>query len=144
LELLRELIANAAVFGALADPASPDTSSVIADLQAAAHTLGLQLVVVNARTDSDLETAFATFSQQRVDAVLVSPSAFFASQKVRYALSSLGPLFGAKVRAAAKGGQSFLPGPTTRSISGPPEHSPNFRRFGVAALCRVNQALSLC
>jgi hypothetical protein len=44
----------------LPDPASPDTPSVIADLQAAAHTLGLQLVVVNARTDSDLETAFAT------------------------------------------------------------------------------------
>ena len=37
----------------------------------AARTLGLQLVVVNASTDSDLEPAFATFSQQRVGAVLV-------------------------------------------------------------------------
>jgi putative ABC transport system substrate-binding protein len=78
LQLLRQVIPNAAVFGVLADPASPDTQSVIADLQAAAPTLGAQLVVVNARTDSDLEPAFATFSQQRVDAVLVSPSAFFA------------------------------------------------------------------
>jgi hypothetical protein len=40
--------------------------SVITDLQAAARTLGLQLIVVNARTDSDLEPAFASFSQQRV------------------------------------------------------------------------------
>ena len=71
LQLLRELIPNAAVFGVLADPAFPTTQSIIADLQAAARTLGLQLVVVNARTDSDLETAFATFSQQRVGAVLV-------------------------------------------------------------------------
>ena len=70
LQLLRQLIPNAALFGVLADPAFPGTPSVIADLQAAARTLGLQLVVVNARTDSDLETAFATFSQQGVGAVL--------------------------------------------------------------------------
>ena len=65
------------VFGVLADPAFPATQSIIADLQAAARTLGLQLVVVNARTDSDLETAFATFSQQRVGAVLVGNSTFY-------------------------------------------------------------------
>ena len=39
--------------------------------------MGLQLIVVNARTDSDLETAFATFSQQHVGAVLVSDSNFY-------------------------------------------------------------------
>ena len=66
LQLLRELIPNAALFGVLADPAFPATPSAIADLRAAARTLGLQLVVVNARTESDLEPAFATFSQERV------------------------------------------------------------------------------
>src|SRR5271169_1475087 len=70
LQLLHELIPDAARFGLLADPAYPTTQSIIADLHAAARTLGLQLVVVDARTDSDLETAFATFSQQRVGAVL--------------------------------------------------------------------------
>ena len=78
LQLLRELIPNAAAFGVLADPAFPATPSIIADLQAAAHTLGLQLVVVNARTDSDLEPAFASFSQQRVGAFLVSNGTFFS------------------------------------------------------------------
>jgi putative ABC transport system substrate-binding protein len=77
LQLLRELTPNAAVFGVLADPAMRYTPSAIADLQAAARTLGLQLVVVNARTNSDLEMAFATFSQQRAGAVLVAPSTFF-------------------------------------------------------------------
>jgi putative ABC transport system substrate-binding protein len=77
LQLLRELLPNAAVFGVLADPAFPDKQSRIADLQAAARTLGLQLIVVNARTDSDLETAFATFAQQHVGAVLVSPGSFY-------------------------------------------------------------------
>jgi putative ABC transport system substrate-binding protein len=77
-QLLRELIPNAAVFGLLADQATtPATQSIITDLQAAARTLGLQLVVMNARTDSDLETAFATFSQQRVSAFLVAPSIFY-------------------------------------------------------------------
>ena len=98
LQLLRELIPNAALFGVLADPAFPATQSIIADLQAAARTLGLQLVVVNARTDSDLETAFATFSQQRVGAVLVSNSTFFnrrteqlAALAARHALPAIFP-----------------------------------------------------
>jgi putative ABC transport system substrate-binding protein len=50
---------------------------MITDLQAAARTLGRQLVVVNARTDSDLQTAFTTFSRQRVGAVLVLGSTFY-------------------------------------------------------------------
>ena len=48
LQLLRELIPDAALFGILADPAFPATQSIIADLQAAARTLGLQLVVTSA------------------------------------------------------------------------------------------------
>jgi putative ABC transport system substrate-binding protein len=77
LQLLRELIPNAAVFGVLADPAFPGTQSLIADMQAAARIVGVQLVVSNARTDGDLETAFATFSQKRVGAVLVGTSTFY-------------------------------------------------------------------
>jgi putative tryptophan/tyrosine transport system substrate-binding protein len=77
LQLLRELIPDAALFGVLAESAFADAQSAIADLQTAARTLGLQLVVENARTDSDLETAFASFSQQRVGAVLISNSALY-------------------------------------------------------------------
>jgi putative tryptophan/tyrosine transport system substrate-binding protein len=78
LQLLHELIPNAARFGALADPAARMIQSVIPDLQAAARTLGLQqLIVVNAGNDGELETAFATFSQQRVSAIRVENSGFF-------------------------------------------------------------------
>ena len=81
LQLLREAIPNAVVFGVLVDPAVPATPSNIADLQAAAPTLGLQLVIVNASTDRDLEPAFATFSQQHVGAVLVGAGGtFFAGR----------------------------------------------------------------
>jgi putative tryptophan/tyrosine transport system substrate-binding protein len=77
LQLLHGLLPNVARFGVLADPVNVVTPPVITDLQTAARTLGLQLVVVDARTDSDLETAFTTFSQQRVGAVLIGLSTFY-------------------------------------------------------------------
>ena len=62
----------------LADPASLTMQSQIAALQAAARVLGRQLVIVNARSESDLETAFASFSQRRVGGVLIGNSPFYA------------------------------------------------------------------
>src|SRR5262249_22559108 len=62
-----------------------------------------QLVFVNARTDSDLETAFATFAQQRVGAILVGVSNFFSTRimqqliaalAARHALPAIAPLRG--------------------------------------------------
>jgi putative ABC transport system substrate-binding protein len=78
LQLLHELLPNAALFGVLADPGFPGIQSNIADVEAAARTLGLQLIVEYARTDSDLEPAFTIFSQRRVGAVVVSPSTFYS------------------------------------------------------------------
>jgi putative ABC transport system substrate-binding protein len=75
-QLLRDLIPNATTFGVLADPVSAGQSA-LPDLQAAARTMSLQLIVVETRTNSDLETAFVGFSQQRVGAVLVANSAFY-------------------------------------------------------------------
>jgi putative ABC transport system substrate-binding protein len=74
LQLLRQVIPNAARFGVLLDPAFP---AGIADLQLGARSLGIQLVLASARTDSDLESAFANFSQQRVGAVLVGSGTLF-------------------------------------------------------------------
>jgi putative ABC transport system substrate-binding protein len=98
MQLLRDLIPNATLFGVLADPAAPVTQSFNADLQTAAGMLGLQLVVVNARTDSDLEPAFATFSQLRVGAVVVGDSPFYtrrteqlAALAVRHTLPAIFP-----------------------------------------------------
>ena len=76
LQLLRQLLPKAARFGVLTDPAAPN-AQYITDLEAAARMLSLQLSVVNARTDSDLETAFASFLQQRVEAVLVGRGTLF-------------------------------------------------------------------
>jgi putative ABC transport system substrate-binding protein len=100
LQLLHELIPNASRFGVLADPAMPDIQFLIPDLQAAARTLGLELVGVNARTDSDLEPAFATLSQQHVGAVLVANSGLYGAERrmeqlvalaARYAMPAIYP-----------------------------------------------------
>jgi putative ABC transport system substrate-binding protein len=98
LQLLCETIPNATLFGVLADPANPVTPSIIPDLQTAARALGVQLVFVNARTDSDLETGFTTLSQQHVDAVLVGSSALYsrrteqlAALAARHALPAIFP-----------------------------------------------------
>jgi putative ABC transport system substrate-binding protein len=77
LQLVHDLMPSAALFGVLVDPANPGSQSTIVDLQAATPLLGLQLTVAYARTDSDLETAFTTFSQEHVGAVLVGISALF-------------------------------------------------------------------
>jgi len=84
LQLLRELVPDAARFGILADPGAATQSMItdlqgamITDLQGAARRLDLQLIVVYAGTDSDLETAFPALSQQRVRAVLIGDSNFY-------------------------------------------------------------------
>jgi len=93
LQLLRELIPNAARFGVLVDQGIASAQFVVADLQAAARTLGLQLIVVNAETDSDQERAFATFSQQHVGAVLVGANTWriekLAALAVHHALPAI-------------------------------------------------------
>ena len=98
LQLLRELIPHAARLGVLADPAIPVTPSIIANLQVGARSLGIELFFVNARTDRDLETAFATLSQQHVGALLVTNSTFFnrraeqlAALAARHALPAIFP-----------------------------------------------------
>jgi putative tryptophan/tyrosine transport system substrate-binding protein len=98
LQLLREVVSNAGRFGVLTDPASSNTSPTTAALQASAPTLGLQLVFVNARTDGELEGAFATFSQECVGAVVIGNSSSYhlhmeqlAALAARHALPAIFP-----------------------------------------------------
>jgi hypothetical protein len=96
--------------GALTDPAFPPTQSSIADLQAVARTRGPQLTIVYARTDSDLEGAFATFSQQRTGAVVVSHSNFYTRRMEQLAGTSW------LVRAPTQGGPDFDPAHLRRAV----------------------------
>jgi len=83
LALLHELVPNAAAIALLVDlNASPDAvSQMTSEGQAAARTLGLQLVVLNARTASDIDTAFANLARERASAVVVGGGAFLVSRR---------------------------------------------------------------
>ncbi len=81
LELLRELVPSAMVVGFLSNPTNPASESETRDVQAAALALGLQLPVLNASSESDIDAAFASFVQEHVNAVIVGADAFFTSRR---------------------------------------------------------------
>jgi putative ABC transport system substrate-binding protein len=96
LELLRELVPSSTAIGLLVNPANPVSQSQTRDVQAAAVALGLKLPVLNASSEGDIEAAFASFVQQRVDAVLVGSDPFFLSRRdqlirltARHAISAM-------------------------------------------------------
>jgi len=83
LGLLRELLPKATVIGALADPNFPTTAGQLKDLQDAAPTLGQEIHVVEASTESQLDSGFATLAQLRPHAVVVVGSPFFTGRRER-------------------------------------------------------------
>jgi putative tryptophan/tyrosine transport system substrate-binding protein len=70
LGLLHDLVPNAAVIGLLVNPDNPNAEPVRKDIQEAAHIIGQQIYVVNAKNERDLEPAFAALVQQRAGALL--------------------------------------------------------------------------
>jgi putative ABC transport system substrate-binding protein len=80
LELAHELVPAATVIGLLVNPKNPVQTLVeTRDLQSAAKNLGLQLVVLHASTEAEIEDAFTTFTQKRVGAVVIAGEPFFTS-----------------------------------------------------------------
>jgi putative ABC transport system substrate-binding protein len=69
--LLRDIVPKAAAFALLVNPNNPNGEADTKDVQAAADTIGRQLIVLTASTERDLELAFMAIVQQRVGALLV-------------------------------------------------------------------------
>jgi len=76
-ELLRELVPAATSVGFFANPTRPSFQSEVKDAQQAAQALGVKLIVLNASTEAEIDTAFAEFSRQRIAALLVGADSFF-------------------------------------------------------------------
>jgi putative ABC transport system substrate-binding protein len=83
LELLRQMVPKATIIAVLVNPNTPETEAERRDVRAAAQALGQQLIVVDASTDRDIETAFATFVQRGVGALLVGSGGFLTSKRER-------------------------------------------------------------
>jgi ABC-type uncharacterized transport system substrate-binding protein len=83
LGLLRDLVPQARLIGLLINPRSPDASAQASALQAAAHAVGQQIVVVEAGSDGELDGAFAALVQRRAGALIVAADIFFNSRRER-------------------------------------------------------------
>jgi putative tryptophan/tyrosine transport system substrate-binding protein len=82
LELLREAMPKTTTIAILVNPTNPALAEPSTrDAQAAARTLGLQLLVLNASTESELDSAFANLEQQGAGALLVDGDFFFYSKR---------------------------------------------------------------
>jgi putative ABC transport system substrate-binding protein len=83
LDLLRQFVPKATTIAMLVNPNTPDTEAERSDVQAAALAIGRQLIILDASSDRDIETAFATFVQRAAGALLVGTGAFFNSHRER-------------------------------------------------------------
>ena len=81
LGLLRELAPQATLVGVLLNPNVEDFQFRVADVQEAARAVGLQIHVLRANTDPEIDAAFAALSQIRAGALVVSSNAFFNTRR---------------------------------------------------------------
>jgi putative ABC transport system substrate-binding protein len=82
LELLHELTPSGGPLGVLLNPSRPDLQIQAEGIEAAARSVGRQLVPAYASTGPQIDAAFATLAQQSVAGLLVAADAFFSSQRI--------------------------------------------------------------
>jgi putative ABC transport system substrate-binding protein len=84
-ELAHELIPTATVIGLLVNPGSPIAEVLTKASQEAATTLGVQLEVLRASSEAEIDDAFITFHQKQIGALVIGTDAFFSSQAELFA-----------------------------------------------------------
>jgi len=86
LGLLHELVPKAVRIAVLVNPANTTSAeSTLRDVQEAARVIGLQINVLNASTNGEIDAAFASLERERPDALFVAPDGFFTSRRVQFA-----------------------------------------------------------
>ena len=86
LGLLHELVPKANRIAVLVNPANSSTEPTLRDVQEAARVLGVQIVVFNASTISEINAAFAALPREHADALFVAADPFFFSRRVQFAI----------------------------------------------------------
>jgi putative ABC transport system substrate-binding protein len=86
LELLREMVPNAARVAVLVNSTSKENAEVtLRDVDVAARTFGLQLQSLNADTGHEINAAFERMGRERPDALFVAITPFFVVRRVQLA-----------------------------------------------------------
>jgi putative tryptophan/tyrosine transport system substrate-binding protein len=81
LELLSELVPQARVVALLVNPNNAKAERIIGGVQEAARAKGLQLPILKAGTESEIDAAFAVLVQLHAGALLVGGNSFFTSRR---------------------------------------------------------------
>ena len=81
LQVLRELAPDATRVAMLVNPSNPNSKPDIESVQSAAHPLGLELLVLTASNERELDAAFARLVEQRVGALIVAPDPHFNTRR---------------------------------------------------------------
>lgn len=138
LELLRELISRADIIGFLVNPNFVEGQSQLKDVLAAAHMIGQQLVVVNAGSEREIDTAFATLVSRKVRGLLVaSDPLLFTQQTQIQALAArymLPAIYNQRERVVAGGLMSY--GTDAKEIARPASMSVVSSRALIRPTCR--------
>jgi len=88
LELLHKMVPNARSIGVLVNPANPQNAFQVRQLQEAARTVQLTLVIDNASTAAQLEASFSSMVANQIDALTVLSDVFFTSNSFQIATLS--------------------------------------------------------
>jgi putative ABC transport system substrate-binding protein len=111
LELLHKLIPAAEIIPVLLDPNDRNLAIQTRELEGAAQSLGVELRVLHAGTERDLEAAYAALVEMRATALMIGTSTFFNSHSEQLALLSvrqkLPAIFYTRAYAAAGGVMSY-------------------------------------
>jgi putative tryptophan/tyrosine transport system substrate-binding protein len=98
LEVLSELVPQAGVIALLVNPKSPQTEGVIRDVQETARAMRVQLQILKAATESEIDAAFASFVQRPAGGLVVMADVFFIIQgeqiralAARHAIPAISP-----------------------------------------------------
>jgi putative ABC transport system substrate-binding protein len=84
LEMLHELVPKAAMVGVLVNPNNTNSEPESADVQAAARTIGLQIHVLEAGSNDEIDRAFATLIELKVGALLVNSDPLFFARRNQF------------------------------------------------------------
>jgi putative tryptophan/tyrosine transport system substrate-binding protein len=82
LGLLRDLLPQVTVVGAIINPTSPSAQSQVSDLRSAGHALGLQIQIEHAINAQEIDAAFDHLAEQKVGALLLGSDASYSASRV--------------------------------------------------------------
>jgi putative ABC transport system substrate-binding protein len=80
LGLLSELVPQARVIALLVNPNYPGAERIMGEVQEAARATGVQVLILKARTEGEIDAAFASLIQRRVGALVIGNDSFFDSR----------------------------------------------------------------